>query len=395
MKAGFGATFSSTWKFSRRMCSVPNGPAEMSTGLKASATCPITMALVTLPCSNHALTVSTSEAFRPGSCRSGCLTVALAELLRDRPDRIDCVSDAGAACSSDNKALWGGLKAGEAGCGGGRNTGGVLGEGSVALDGAEPAIGRAGDSPMLCNSGTAGLGTNIVLRTSRRPRSVLFRLGCAACYDHIRPRYSQNLDFTYCTQGVDHAGHCSVIVFAFFLNWGISDVELELGCGVALALRTGRLLVSINNICNQITYNPASRSASVIASRVEGGTENPSSSFSGSALGSAIGGGARDSFSSGIESWTVPLTGAAFVSISLEFAVPNPFGSSAPLEDGGCTGDGALSDSRLDERRLKGERGRSDMEGGGTSRSLFFPFPKPNADPRFEDDFCSGEEARP
>jgi hypothetical protein len=92
---------------------VPKGPAEMSTGLYASATCPITIALVTLPCSNHALTVSTNDALSPGSCRSGCLIVVLAELLSDRPERMDCVSDV--AWSSDNNARCGGLKAGEVG----------------------------------------------------------------------------------------------------------------------------------------------------------------------------------------------------------------------------------------------------------------------------------------
>lgn len=78
--------------------------------------------------------------------------------------------------------------------------------------------------------------------------------------------------------------------------------------------------------------------------------------------------------------------------------VPSPFGSFVSLEAGGWIGDGARSDSRLEERRLKGERGRSEEdEGGGSSLSLsfFFPFPKPNAEPRFDDDFCSGEDARP
>lgn len=122
----------------------------------------------------------------------------------------------------------------------GGNTVGVLGEGKVALEGAEPVAGSAGadDSPILCNSGTAGLGTNIVLRTSRRPRSVLFRLGCAACYDHIRPKYPLNLDLTYRTQGIDHTRHSSVIVFAFFLDRCISNVQLELRRRVVFGLRT-------------------------------------------------------------------------------------------------------------------------------------------------------------
>lgn len=163
-------------------------------------------------------------------------------------------------------------------------------------------------------------------------------------------------------------------------------------CGIALALDAVSLLVRSFTLVEK-TYNPASRSASVIASNVEGGTEKPSASFSGSALGSAIGGGASDSFNSGIESCVVPLTGAGIGSISLEAV---PFNSLTSLDGGGRSGDGALSDSRLEERRLSGERGRSDEEdGGGRSLSLFLPLPKPNAEPRFEDDFASGEDARP
>lgn len=184
MKAGLGATFSSTGKLSSRMLSVPKGPADMSMGLKASATCPMAMALVMAPCSNHALTVSTSDAFSPGSCSSGCLMVALAELLKDRPERIDCVSDA--AWSSDRSDLCGCLRAGDAGCGRGAGVGNV-----VAID-PEPADGNGGGtSPIFCNSAAIGLGTKMVLRTSRRPRSVEARLGGAACYGHIRPHLQQ------------------------------------------------------------------------------------------------------------------------------------------------------------------------------------------------------------
>ena len=99
---------------------------------------------------------------------------------------------------------------------------------------------------MLCSSdNAAGLGTKMVLRTSRRPRSVLLRLGCAACYDRIRPRYPQNMDgLAYRTQGVNDAGHGSVIVLALFLDRGVADVELELGCRVGVTtLGTARLLV--------------------------------------------------------------------------------------------------------------------------------------------------------
>lgn len=46
----------------------------------------------------------------------------------------------------------------------------------------DPADGTGGISPMLVSSGVAGLGTKIVLRTSRRPRRVPERLGGTACY---------------------------------------------------------------------------------------------------------------------------------------------------------------------------------------------------------------------
>ena len=95
----------------------------------------------------------------------------------------------------------------------------------------------------------------------------------------------------------------------------------------------------------------------------------------------------------------VPLVGglvgarAGIVSISSEAAPLVVFTS---VDVGGRSGDGALSDSRLEERRLRGERGRSaEDDGGGRSLSLFLPLPKPNAEPRFEDDLPSGEEARP
>jgi hypothetical protein len=49
----------------------------------------------------------------------------------------------------------------------------------------EPADGIGGISPMLVSSGVAGLGTKIVLRTSRRPRRVPERLGGIACYMYV------------------------------------------------------------------------------------------------------------------------------------------------------------------------------------------------------------------
>jgi hypothetical protein len=156
-------------------------------------------------------------------------------------------------------------------------------------------------------------------------------------------------------------------------------------------------------------YNPASRSASVMASRADGGTEKPSASFSGfvkvslrhpshacthtSAFGASIVGGESGSTSSGIESCTVPLTapdppasGDASIAVPLGVSV---LGSREWLEDSGGSGEWGVSG-----RRLRGELGRSD--GPGASRSFDLPLPKPlNAEARFEDDFRSGEEARP
>lgn len=106
--------------------------------------------------------------------------MVLAELLSDRPDRMDCVSDA--AWSSVRSDLWGGLKAGEAGCAGRAGVGNVV---EVEPE-PEPADGSGGASPILCNSGAAGLGTKIVLRTSRRPRRVDERFGGAACCCIVR-----------------------------------------------------------------------------------------------------------------------------------------------------------------------------------------------------------------
>ena len=57
---------------------------------------------------------------------------------------------------------------------------GGLGPVACIVEGASPMLCK------LCNSGAAGLGTNIVLRTSRRPRSVLDRFGAAACCKYVR-----------------------------------------------------------------------------------------------------------------------------------------------------------------------------------------------------------------
>lgn len=107
--------------------------------------------------------------------------VVLAELLSDRPDRTDCVSEA--AWSSERSVLCGSLNGGDAGCGGSAGTT-PIGVGKVAEPEVEPADGIGGgigDSPMLVISGVAGFGTKIVFRTSLRPRSVLDRLAGVAC----------------------------------------------------------------------------------------------------------------------------------------------------------------------------------------------------------------------
>ena len=92
MKLGFGATFSRTGKFSSLM--LCEAWVEVSLAVYESASSPMTMALDTRPCANHALTVSTTEAFKPGWYISGCLIgVLFAILLREFWDRIDCASE--------------------------------------------------------------------------------------------------------------------------------------------------------------------------------------------------------------------------------------------------------------------------------------------------------------
>lgn len=87
----------------------------------------------------------------------------------------------------------------------------------------------------------------------------------------------------------------------------------------------------------------------------------------------------------------VPLvTDGMLASRGLSVVVPfgvSVLGSRVWLGDSGGSGDRGVS-------RLSGELGRSAAI--GVSRSLDLPFPKPlNACPRLEEDFRSGEEARP
>jgi hypothetical protein len=71
------------------------------------------------------------------------------------------------------------LKAGDEGCARGTDVG------NVAAVEPESPDGSGGASTILCNSGAVGLGIKIVLRTSRRPRSVDERLGGAACCSFV------------------------------------------------------------------------------------------------------------------------------------------------------------------------------------------------------------------
>jgi hypothetical protein len=157
--------------------------------------------------------------------------VVLAELLSDRPDRMDCVSDA--ACSSVRSDLpWGGLKAGDAGCAG------RAGAGNVAAVLLVSADGIGGASLIICISGEAGLGIKIVLRTSRRPRRVDERFGCAACCCCVRSCFLDRVDRSYCAQGINHVGHGRIGITILFLDRRIPDVKLELGSWVTLGLNT-------------------------------------------------------------------------------------------------------------------------------------------------------------
>ena len=102
MKLGFGATFSRTGKFSSLMFSGPEA-WELSPGLCANASSPMTTDFVTWPSENHALTVSTTEAFSPGRVISGCLMPTGIRLLRECEERIECASD-GFGASVDKEA---------------------------------------------------------------------------------------------------------------------------------------------------------------------------------------------------------------------------------------------------------------------------------------------------
>jgi hypothetical protein len=159
-------------------------------------------------------------------------------------------------------------------------------------------------------------------------------------------------------------------------------------------------VVSVHPKLSVTTYKPASLSASVMASTAERGTEKPSASFSGSGCVSATGGGGKGSLSSGIESCTcvTPLV-ALDVLVFLGDSGMVPFGASV-LVWRVRLGESDLWEALgLRERRRKGEVGRSAVgprEELKFSRSFVLPLPNPlKAEPKFDDDFRSGDVARP
>jgi hypothetical protein len=78
------------------------------------------------------------------------------------------------------------------------------------------------------------------------------------------------------------------------------------------------------------THRPASRSASVIASTTDAGTEKPSASFSGSCIGSETEGGDKGSINSGIGACVVPFTAVELGPASLRGSGPVPLVLSPP-----------------------------------------------------------------
>lgn len=110
---------------------------------------------------------------------------------------------------------------------------------------------------------------------------------------------------------------------------------------------------------------------------------------------SASTGGDSGSFSSGIGS-CIPLIIEEFDVISLTGSAGVPFALSL-LGRRVCLGEAEASDARgVSDSRLDGVDGLSVGEPGMASRSLDLPFPNPlNAALRLDDDFRSGDSARP
>jgi hypothetical protein len=132
----------------------------------------------------------------------------------------------------------------------------------------------------------------------------------------------------------------------------------------------------------------------------EDGTEKPSASFSGSGCASVTAGGDNGSLSSGIDSCTgaLPLMALEVLSSIGDSGIV-PFGVSL-LGGRVRLGLSGIVESREDCCWcLKGDVGRSAVElneGPKLSRSLDLPLPNPlKAEPKFEEDFRSGDDARP
>jgi hypothetical protein len=111
-------------------------------------------------------------------------------------------------------------------------------------------------------------------------------------------------------------------------------------------------------------------------------------------------GGGRGSLSSGMDSWTgaVPLT-VLGASVSMVDSGMGPFGATSVLAWRVRLGESDLWDVLgLCERR-RGDGGRSAVvasEEPWLSRSFDLPLPNPlNAEPRFDEDFRSGDVVRP
>ena len=130
-------------------------------------------------------------------------------------------------------------------------------------------------------------------------------------------------------------------------------------------------------------YRPASRSASVIASTTEGGTEKPSASFSGSGIGSDTGGGDNGSSSPGVGSCVVPFTTLELGPASSGASRPVPLVLS-PTDCRVCFGEFDASDARgVKDILREGDVGGPEEDPGG-SRSFCLLLPKPPKDvPRF------------
>lgn len=165
----------------------------------------------------------------------------LYELLSERPDRIDCVSEA--AWSSPRFRRWLAGRRGDCGRAEGGDAGiGICGEtddrfGEAEGRGEAEGDVAAGNGGALVGSAKGGRsgpwaveGTNIVLRTSRLPLVVLDLFVGAACCTAVSIvdlRTSRRTDHS---KGVSDVCHRAFrLATILFLDRSISDVHLELG----------------------------------------------------------------------------------------------------------------------------------------------------------------------